>query len=84
MTFIEIKSIIERKLVNLKQGYLTDSKVWEAVLELQDLTSQEQHDNQEIIKEIARMNKKNLQYDVQPVGHMTNDKEDGRVRVFFG
>lgn len=30
------------------------------------------------------MNRRILQYDVQPVGHMTNDKENGRVRIFFG
>ena len=45
MTYIEIKSIIERKLAHQKRGYLTDREVQDAVAEWQDERLEEDLDS---------------------------------------
>lgn len=40
--------------------------------------------NKIIAEEIEKLNKKIVQYNIQPVGNMAIDKKDGRVQIFFG
>ena len=61
MTYIEIKSIIERKLAHQKRGYLTDREVQDAVAEWQDERLEEDLDSEMIAHEIKRLNEKNSQ-----------------------
>ena len=84
MTYIEIKTIIERKLALQKRGFLTDEEVQDAVAEIQDERMEEDLDTEMIAQEIKRLNEKMVKYNSRPVGNMTLEKEDGRVRLVFG
>ena len=84
MTYIEIKSVIERKLAHQKRGFLTDREVQETVAEMQDERLEEDLDSEMIAEEIKRLNKKIEKYNSKPVGSMTLDVEEGRVRLLFG
>ena len=84
MTYIEIKSTIERKLTLQKRGYLTDREVQEAVAEIQDERLEEELDSEMTSHEIKRLNEKMLKWNSNPIGSMTLEKEDGRARLVFG
>ena len=83
MTYIEIKTIIERKLALQKRGFLTGGEVQDAVAEIQDENLEEDLDSEMIAQEIKRLNEKMLKWKSAPVGSMTLEKEDSRVRVVF-
>ena len=84
MTYIEIKSIIERKLARQKRGYMSEREVQDAVAEWQDKRIEEELDSEMIAHEIKRLNDKMVKYNARPVGNMTLDMEEGRVRMVFG
>ena len=84
MTYTEIKTIIERKLAHQKRGFLTKREIQETVAEMQDERLEEDLDTEVIAHEIKRLNEKMKKYSSKPVGNMTTDKEDGRVRCVFG
>ena len=83
MTYVEIKSVIERKLAHQKRGFLTDREIQETVADIQDERLEEDLDSEMIAQEIKRLNEKLLKWKSAPVGSMTLEKEDSRVRVVF-
>ena len=58
MTYVEIKSIIERKLAHQKRGFLTDREIQETVAEMQDERLEEDLDSEMMAQEIKRLNEK--------------------------
>lgn len=83
MSYIEIKTIIERKLAQQKRGYLTESEIKETVAELQDGEADHSFHENTLVEKIKRLNKKIVHHNINPVGNMTTDKENGRIRIFF-
>ena len=84
MPYLEIKSIIERRLAHQKRGILTTEEVTEAANEWRDYREERELDQGIIESEVRRFNEKMRHYDNNPVGSMTDNKECGKIRVFFG
>ena len=81
MTYLDMKSIIEKRLAHQKKGFLSDNEVAASVKEFQDLRSEEELNEIIVEEELRRFNKKMLvDYNNSYVGNMSVDKEDGRVR----
>ena len=83
LTYVEIKAIIEQKLAHQKRGFLTEREIQETVNDIQDEKLEEDLDSEMIAREIKRLNEKMLKWNSAPVGNMTPEKEDSRVRVVF-
>ena len=58
MTYIEIKSVIARKLALQERDFLTDRETQETVAEMQDERLEENLDSEMIAQEIKRLNEK--------------------------
>ena len=84
MTYLDTKSIIEKRLAHQKKGFLSDNEVAASVKEFQDLRSEDELNEIIVEEELRRFNKKMLDYNNSYVGNMSVDKEDGRVRFLFG
>ena len=83
MTYLDMKCIIERKLAHQKKGFLSEQEVRESVNEFQDLRSEEELDATIVKDEIERFNRRMVQYNNDPVGNMSSEKEEGRLRFLF-
>ena len=57
---------------------------WYDRIHSQDDRLEKELDNNVIADEIERLNRKIVQYNSEPIGGMTTDKENGRIRIFFG
>ena len=77
MPYLEIKSIIERRLAHQKRGILTTEEVTEAANEWRDYREERELDQGVIEREVRRFNKKMMHYDNNPIGSMTDKKECG-------
>ena len=83
LTYVEIKAIIEQKLAHQKRGFLSEREIQDTVNDIQDERLEEDLDSEMIAQEIKRLNEKMLKWNSAPVGNMTLEKEDSRVRVVF-
>ena len=62
---------------------MTEQEVKEAAGELSDNRGEEDLDRNLVEREVERINQKLSIYRNNPVGSMTQEKENGRARVYF-
>ena len=78
--YLEVKNI-ERKHNFTNKNFLTEQEVKEAADELSDNRGEEDLDRDLVKREVERINQKLSIYRNNPVGSMTQEKENGRVRI---
>ena len=75
LTYLDVKSIIEKKLAHNKRGLLTMSEIAEAVDDFKNIRNEDDLDSAVVEREIRRMNARLLRCDNEAVGSMSVEKK---------
>ena len=74
---------MERKLAHGKRGTLTGSEVKSYVNQWVDDRSEEELNEEVVKKELKKLELKLKKYNVPVMGHMEEEKEEGRCRILY-
>ena len=83
VAYVQVRDMIEQKLAHQKRGVPNFSECREMADELKDNRNEKALDSVVIENEIRRFAERMEKYDTEPVGSMTETREEGRVRVMF-
>ena len=83
MSYEEIREHMSKKLKNGKRRILTETEVKAVVDQWVDSRSEEELNQQVVKNEINKLEKKLAKYNIPPVGHMEEDKGEGRCKILY-
>ena len=81
MNYIEIKKLIERRMLANKKEKLTDDKIRTLVKELHDHRAEKEFNQETVEREIRAMEKLAAKYNVEQLGSIPLEREDGAMRI---
>ena len=81
MNYTEIKQLIERRTIVNKKGKLTDEEIKALVKELHDHRAEEELNDETVEREMKSMELTIARYNVEQLGEMPTEREDGAVRI---
>ena len=81
MNYIEIKQLIERRTLANKKGKLTDDEIKSLVKDWHDHRAEGELNQQTVEREIRAMEKTVANYNVEQLGSIPIEREDGAMRI---
>ena len=81
MNYIEIKNLIERRTLANKKGKLTDEEIKSLVKEWHDHRAEGELNQETVEREIRAMEKTVANYNVEQLGSIPVEREDGAMRI---
>jgi len=81
MNYIEIKKLIERRTLANKKGKLTDEEIKSLVKEWHDHRAEGELNQDTVEREIRAMEKTVAKYNVEQLGSIPIEREDGAMRI---
>jgi hypothetical protein len=81
LNYMQIKQLIDKKVVENKRGTLTQREIQNLVQELQDCQQESKLEQGTAEKEMDAMQKKIQCYNVEQLGRIPTEKEDGTMRI---
>ena len=81
MNYIEIKKLIERLTLANKKGKLTDEEIKSLVKEWHDHRAEGELNQDTVEREIRSMEKSVARYNVEQLGSIPIEREDGAMRI---
>ena len=82
LNYIEIFQLIERRQLNNKKGKLTDGEIKMLVKDWHDKRAEEDLNQTTVEMEMKAMEKTPAQFNVEQLGNVLIQKEDGMMRIF--
>ena len=82
-TYKRVKEMIEKKLAHQKRGMPDDYECREMVENMRDDRNEKALDSVAIENEIRRLSERIDKYNTEPVGSMTEARQDGTLRIMF-
>jgi hypothetical protein len=82
LNYMDIKKILDRRLALNKKGTLTDGEIKSLVKDWHDRRSEEELNHVSVKMEMKAMEKKLTKYNVEQLGNIPLEREDGTMRVF--
>jgi hypothetical protein len=84
LSCMDIKKMLDRRQVLNKKGTLTDGEIKSLVTEWHDRKTEEELNHISVEMEMKAMEKKLTKSNVEQLGGMPTEKEDGTIRVLVG
>jgi hypothetical protein len=81
MNYIEIKQIIERQMTISKKNKLTDEEIKSLVKDWHDHRNEAELDQSTVEREIKAMERIMTKHNVEQLGEMPTEREDGAMRI---
>jgi hypothetical protein len=81
MNYIEIKKLIERRTLVNKKEKLTDDKIKTLVKEWHDHRAETNLNQETVEREIRSMEKSVAKFNVEQLGSIPLEREDGAMRI---
>jgi hypothetical protein len=81
LNFIQIKQLIDRKVIENKQGTLTQREIQNLVQELHDRQQESKLEQGTAEREMDAMQKRIQHYNVEQLGSIPTEREDGTMRI---
>ena len=81
MNYMDIKNMLDRQQALHKKGSLTDGEIKSLVKEWHDTRTEAKLDNKTVEMEMTAMAKKLRKYNVERLGDLPTEREDGTMRV---
>jgi hypothetical protein len=81
LNYMQIKQLIDRKVVENKWGTLTQREIQNLVQELHDRQQESKLEQGTAEKEMDAMQKKIQRYNVEQLGRIPKEREDGTMRI---
>ena len=83
VAYVRVKDMIERKLAHQKRGMPNECEYREMAKELEEDRNEKALDSVTIENEIRRFAERIEKYNTEPVGSMTETRQDGTFRIMF-
>ena len=83
VAYVRVKDMIERKLAHQKRGMPNEYECREMAKELEEDRNEKALDSVTIENEIRRFAERMEKYNTEPVGSMTETRQDGTFRIMF-
>jgi hypothetical protein len=83
LNFMDIKKILDRRQALNKKGTLTNREIKSLVKDWHDRRSEEELNHVSVKIEMKAMEKKLIKYNVEQLGNIPLEREDGTMRVLF-
>ena len=81
MNYMDIKNILDRQQALRKKGTLTDGEIKSLVKEWHDTRTEDELNQQTVEMEMSAMEKKLRKYNVERLGELPVEREDGTMRI---
>ena len=81
MNYMDIKNMLDRQQALHKKGSLTDGEIKSLVKEWHDTRTEAELNNKSVEMEMTAMAKKLRRYNVERLGDLPTEREDGTMRV---
>jgi hypothetical protein len=81
MNYMDIKNMLDRHQALHKKGSLTDGEIKSLVKEWHDTRTEAELNNKTVEMEMTAMAKKLRKYNVERLGDLPTEREDGTMRV---
>ncbi len=81
LNYMEIKQLLDRKVIEIKRGTLTNGEIKLLVQEIHDCQQESKLEHGTAEKEMEVMKKKILCYNVKQLEDIPNEREDGTMRI---
>ena len=81
LNYMDIKKMLDRQQVLRKKGTLTDGEIKSLVKEWHDTRTEAELNNVTVEMEMTAMAKKLQRYNVERLGELPTEREDGTMRV---
>ena len=81
MNYMDIKNMLDRQQVLRKKGTLTDGEIKSLVKEWHDTRTEDELNQQTVEMEMTAMEKKLRKYNVERLGELPVEREDGTMRI---
>ena len=81
MNYIEIKKLIERRMLANKKEKLTDDEIRLLVKEVHDNRAEKELNQETVEREIREMEKLVAKHNVEQLGSIPLEREDGAMRI---
>jgi hypothetical protein len=81
LNYVDIKKMLDRRQVLNKKGTLTEGEIKSLVKEWHDRRTEEELHHISVEMEMKALEKKLTKYNVERLGGMPTEREDGTMRV---
>jgi hypothetical protein len=81
LSYMDIKEMLDRRQVLNKKGTLNDGEIKSLVMEWHNRRTEEELNHISVEMEMKAMEKKLTKYNVERLGGMPMEREDGTIRV---
>ena len=83
LNYMDIKKMLDRRQALNKKGTLTDGEIKSLVKEWHDNRTEAELNHETVEMELKAMEKKLTKYNVERLGDLPNEREDGTMRVLI-